>query len=158
MKVLKVAVVVSGNDGPGREVLELLEKGYIDAVQFHGDESPAALRDFSYPAFKALSLKDKEDADEIRRFPGPRVLVDAWSRDGRGGTGKRLDGATVEAAAEIRPLWLAGGLSPDNIRSVIEEFRPELVDASSHLEAEKGRKDHGKLKDFFREIEHACIQ
>lgn len=157
LDVLKVAVVVTGEGEPDREVMELLEKGYLDAVQFHGNESPGDLRSFSYPCFKALRLRDRGDVQEIDRFPGPRVLVDAWSEKEYGGTGKRLDGEIVSEASQVRPLWMAGGLSPENISGIIGEFRPELIDASSRLEAEKGRKDHGKMKEFFREIDNGCL-
>lgn len=157
LPVPKVAVVVTGTEEPDREILELLEKGYIDAVQFHGDEMPGSLRAFSYPCYKALRLKNPEDTEEITRFPGPRVLVDAWSEKEYGGTGKRLDGTLLEKAAAIRPLWMAGGLAPENIAEIIREYQPELVDASSRLEAEQGRKDHEKMREFFREINNVCI-
>jgi len=158
LDVLKVAVVVTGEAEPDREVMELLEKGYIDAVQFHGDENPGALRAFSYPCYKALRLRDGGDAIEIKRYPGPRVLVDAWSEKAYGGTGKRIDRETLKEAERIRPLWLAGGLSPENIGGIIGELKPELVDASSRLESVKGRKDHNKMRDFFREIDNGCLQ
>ena len=157
LEVLKVAVVVTSAAEPDKEVMMLLEKGYIDAVQFHGDENPRNLRDFSYPCYKALRLKDTDDTEDINRFPGPRVLVDAYSSDHYGGTGKRISNGSVESAATIRPLWIAGGLSDENIRSVIEQFHPELVDASSKLESVKGKKDHEKMKRFFMEINNGNI-
>ncbi|MDA3810430.1 MAG: bifunctional indole-3-glycerol phosphate synthase/phosphoribosylanthranilate isomerase [Spirochaetaceae bacterium] len=157
MDVLKVAVLVTENAEPEREVMKLLEKGYIDAVQFHGNESPRSLRAFSYPCYKALRLKDGEDTEEINRFPGPRVLIDAYSEEAYGGTGKRINSDFVKSAAAVRPLWMAGGLSEENIRSVIDDFSPELVDVSSKLESEKGKKDHGKMKRFFMEINNGNL-
>jgi phosphoribosylanthranilate isomerase len=53
-------------------------------------------------------------------------------------------------------LWLAGGLSPDNVADKIARWKPELVDASSGLEESPGRKDPVKLRHFFREIERVC--
>ncbi|MBN2655491.1 MAG: bifunctional indole-3-glycerol phosphate synthase/phosphoribosylanthranilate isomerase [Spirochaetales bacterium] len=158
LDVMKVAVVVTDEGEPGREVMDLLEKGYLDGVQFHGNEYPGALRAFSYPCYKALRLKDSADVLEIHRYPGPRVLVDAWSEKEYGGTGKRLDGDILKEAGFIRPLWMAGGLAPDNVGEIVRTYRPELIDASSRLEAEKGRKDHGKMREFFREIENGCVQ
>jgi len=157
INVLKVAVVVTENAEPDREVMNLLEKGYIDAVQFHGNESPRSLGAFSYPCYKALRLKNSEDTEEISRYPGPRVLVDAYSEKSYGGTGERISGDSAKNAATVRPLWLAGGLSHENIRSVLDEFKPELIDASSKLESEKGKKDHKKMKLFFTEINNGNI-
>jgi len=60
------------------------------------------------------------------------------------------------AAGEgVRPLWLAGGMGPDNVAAVIRTHAPELIDASSRLEAEPGRKDHAKLRAFFQAVEAA---
>ena len=82
----------------------------------------------------------------------PRVLADAWSAEARGGTGRRVPEELVEKLAAERPLWLAGGLGPDNIREVVRRWRPELVDASSRLEASPGVKDRAALERFFAEI------
>jgi len=49
--------------------------------------------------------------------------------------------------------WLAGGLGVGSVGAAIEAYGPELVDASSRLEAEKGRKDRGLLAAYFKEIE-----
>ena len=157
LDVLKVAVLVTSREEPHGDVMELLEKGFIDAVQFHGDESPLLLGAFPYPCYKALRLKDSDESEEISRFPGPRVLIDAYSPDAYGGTGKRINSEVVESASTVGPLWIAGGLSEENIGSVIDEFHPELVDASSKLESEKGRKDHMKMKKFFAEINNGSI-
>ena len=157
ISVLKVAVVVTESADPDRDVMELLENGYIDAVQFHGKESPRSLRGFSYPGYKALRLKSKDDVLDISRLPGPRVLVDAYSKDAYGGTGRQIDPGLVENAALEQPLWIAGGLSCENIQSVINEFNPELIDASSMLESAKGKKDLNKMKKFFTEINNGNI-
>jgi phosphoribosylanthranilate isomerase len=56
-------------------------------------------------------------------------------------------------------LWIAGGIGPDNVAEVMRSFAPELIDASSRLEEESGRKDRAKLETFFKEIErHADVQ
>ena len=74
----------------------------------------------------------------------------------RGGSGRRVDAALLarRAAADPppRPLWLAGGLGPDNVAAAVGAHQPELIDASSGLEAAPGRKDHAKLRAFFRRL------
>jgi indole-3-glycerol phosphate synthase/phosphoribosylanthranilate isomerase len=50
------------------------------------------------------------------------------------------------------PLWLAGGIGPENVRETIEAFSPELLDASSRLESSPGIKDPVKLRTFFKEM------
>jgi indole-3-glycerol phosphate synthase/phosphoribosylanthranilate isomerase len=50
------------------------------------------------------------------------------------------------------PLWLAGGIGPENVREICGLYSPELVDASSRLESAPGIKDPVKLSTFFKEI------
>jgi len=68
-------------------------------------------------------------------------------------TGGRADGAAP--AAESGPLWLAGGLTPDNVYRTIVGYRPELIDASSGLEERPGKKSPALLNKFFAEVARA---
>jgi indole-3-glycerol phosphate synthase/phosphoribosylanthranilate isomerase len=130
----------------------LLERGLLDALQLHGEEQPGECLAAGFPYFKALRLREPADAARAGEYGCPRVLADAWSAGARGGTGRRVPGELVEKLAAERPLWLAGGLGPDNIREVVRRRRPELVDASSRLEASPGVKDRAALELFFAEI------
>ncbi len=156
-RALKVGVVVLDGHAANLDprIRDLLSDGFLDALQLHGEESPEACRALGLPYYKALRLADAGNAARIADYGSPRVLVDAFSSKAYGGTGKRLDEAIVAAAAQVAPLWLAGGLSADNVRAVVESFRPELVDASSRLESAPGKKDHTLLSRFFSEIEAA---
>jgi phosphoribosylanthranilate isomerase len=70
-----------------------------------------------------------------------------------GGTGRthdwRLSRAIRESVAV--PLYLAGGLKPENVAAAIREVRPFGVDVCSGLRTE-GRLDPQKLTAFFQEI------
>ena len=88
-------------------------------------------------------------------FGEPRVLVDAKVGDKVGGTGTQVAEGLVREAAKKVPLWLAGGLGTDNVRDAIKKYSPELIDASSLLEATPGKKDHEKLKAFFEQVNAA---
>ena len=149
----KVAVVV---DEVPDDLALLLQEGLIDAVQFHGSEAPDACFAMARPYYKALRPKTAADVAQFAEYSSPRVLIDAFSPDRAGGTGKRVDGEIVRAAAKVKPLWIAGGLGPDNVAAIIREYSPELLDASSRLESEPGKKDIGKLKTYFTEIDRAC--
>ena len=108
---------------------------------------------------KALRMKSIEEVGAIDGFHCPRVLADAYSPHAAGGTGQRVPTEIIDAIRRKRPLWIAGGIGPDNVGEVVCNFSPELIDASSRLEEDSGRKDRGKLGRFFREIEtHANVQ
>jgi indole-3-glycerol phosphate synthase/phosphoribosylanthranilate isomerase len=150
LKVLKAAVVVlaAGEKVP-EDLALLLEKGALDFLQFHGNETPETVR--AWPSYKAVSLRTPEDCAAMDSAGSPAVLVDAFSPDLRGGTGRRLDSALLSAAAEHRRMWIAGGLTPDNVGAIVREWKPGLVDVSSGVEASKGQKDHRALRLFVAE-------
>ncbi|WP_406033008.1 phosphoribosylanthranilate isomerase, partial [Treponema saccharophilum] len=105
-----------------------------------------------YCAVNVASADDVRDALSLFALGEPRVLIDASSRDGIGGTGVRVDGSLVRDFSSSHKLWLAGGISPSNVRSVVAEFSPELVDVSSSLESAPGIKDEGKMREFFSNL------
>ncbi|HTO20927.1 MAG TPA: phosphoribosylanthranilate isomerase, partial [Spirochaetia bacterium] len=160
LDAVKVAVVVTekpGGEPNGTRLLdpgvrELLEAGLVHAVQLHGDELPQECAGLAFPYFKAARVRTAEDVDGMRRFRSPRVLADAWSASAAGGTGQRVPAELVQAVRQQGPLWIAGGIGPDNVGEVIDGFSPELIDSSSGLEESPGRKDLGRLKAFFEEI------
>jgi indole-3-glycerol phosphate synthase/phosphoribosylanthranilate isomerase len=170
LDVLKVAVVVTtvtpggpGAGGPGRRALppgvaELLATGLLDAVQFHGDEGPAECAGLAFPYYKALRVRTAEELRDAALYACPRVLLDHYDPMLAGGTGHRIGAEILSSDALPRPLWLAGGLSPENVREAVTRYRPELIDASSRLESAPGRKDPEKLKDFFKEVHHATLR
>ncbi len=154
LPALKVGVVV--NDVS--QALPLLRCGYLDAVQLHGDEPPDECYEIAFPYYKALRVGDSADLSGERSYRCPRVLLDAYSPAARGGTGQRVPDdllAQRAAGAVVPPLWLAGGIGPDNVAAVIRDHAPELIDVSSRLEAEPGRKDHDKLRAFFGQVRTA---
>ena len=152
LPVTKVGVVV--NDPA--EALPLLRAGLLDAVQLHGDEPPEACYELAFPYYKALRIGSPADLAQERGYHCPRVLLDAFSAAARGGTGHRIDAALLSQRAAQHPaphpLWLAGGIGPDNVAAILRDHQPELIDASSRLEAVPGRKDRHQLRAFFRQI------
>ncbi len=142
--ILKVGVVVLDREEllPG-EIVALLKSGALDAVQFHGNELPSEY--LKWPGYKAVRIKDADSVDEAGSLPGPAVLIDAFSRDAHGGTGKRIETELVRKVAKQQSLWLAGGLNPGNIYDIINGFSPELIDISSGVESAPGIKDHFKM-------------
>jgi indole-3-glycerol phosphate synthase/phosphoribosylanthranilate isomerase len=151
LRVLKVGVVTEPEGT--RQARELLNQGLLDALQLHGEESARQCAAAGFPYFKAVRLREPMDVARAGDYGCPRVLADAWAPAARGGTGKRIPEELVGLLARERPLWLAGGLGPDSIRQVVRRWRPELVDASSLLEASPGVKDRQALERFFAEIE-----
>lgn len=155
--------VVTGLQSPqARTAIKLASIGLLDGIQYHAPADPATLAELDralagskagrFLVVNAGAADDLAALDALVRDGEPRVLIDARVTGAAGGTGQAVPQAVLESAAARGGLWLAGGLGPGTVGEIMDRYRPELVDASSLLEASKGRKDAGKLEAFFREI------
>ena len=97
---------------------------------------------------RAVHLADgRPDAIEPD-VPDHWVLLDAHDPVRHGGTGKIIDWSRARLVSESRLIFLAGGLTPHNVRHAITEVRPFAVDVSSGVELRPGVKDHALLQAF----------
>lgn len=135
------------------------------AVQLHGDLDAgqvAALRSIEPELLiiKSLvvGLHDEPSLASLIRDLSP--LVDAFITDtydpatgASGATGRRHDGAVSRrlVASSPRPVILAGGLTPENVRAAVTEVRPWGVDAHTGVEDDEGRKCPAKVARFVAE-------
>ncbi len=168
LPVLKVGVVVAREVGETAnrarlaELFDLIQGGYLDALQVHGTEGDGSflqgLRSRGIPYYTVWNPKSPQDLKTVlEKAQSPRFLVDASKEGMYGGTGVRVpDEVLQEFLERAVPLWLAGGLRPESIREVVKKWNPELVDVSSGLEAFPGKKDPEKIRKFFKEIQDAC--
>jgi len=72
------------------------------------------------------------------------VLLDAYSKDVYGGSGKVGNWQKfnqLKAEYPDHQWYLAGGLSPDNLREAIASTQPDGIDLNSGLESAPGIKD-----------------
>jgi len=122
----------------------------LGVLQLHGDESPALLPQLRRPVVKSISTFDGPSLD---RWPAHvTLLVDAEDREKRGGTGKKADWAAAGDVARRRPVLLAGGVTPGNVRAAIAEVRPHGIDVSSGVESSPGIKDHERIAALFEAL------
>jgi phosphoribosylanthranilate isomerase len=144
-------------DQPLGEVTGVLSSLELDRVQLHGDESPDLVRRLGARAIKALAMSDPSHLDEMTEFDCPVVLLDTPS-PGRGGSGIVGDWSVAQAAAALRPVILAGGLTPDNVADAIAEVGPYGVDVASGVEIAPGVKDHTLVARFIAEARAAAAR
>ncbi len=79
------------------------------------------------------------------------LVLDSRTADRLGGTGQTHDwsvSARIVAAVSPVPVYLAGGLRPENVGEAIARVRPAGVDVNSGVEDAKGRKDMAKMRAF----------
>jgi len=151
--VAKVGVFV--NENP-RAILEILSYAHLDFAQLHGDEPPETCDYIGKDrVIKAVRLKCEEDISSIEQYTGKvgAVLIDSFSPNAYGGTGKTLDWSLAEKVVrrfQGTPVILSGGLKPENVAGAVAKVQPFGVDVSSGVEKFPGKKDHEKLKLFVK--------
>ena len=112
------------------------------AVQLHGSEPPEyASHIKGTRIWKAFNLNALDDLHQAVDYPAEMVVADSG-----GGTGKPCDWTRAAQLAQMRPILLAGGLSPDNIQAAIDAVHPLGIDLAGGVEAAPGIKDHDKIK------------
>jgi phosphoribosylanthranilate isomerase len=147
--VMSVGVFV--NEGGPDEVTRIADEVGLKGVQLHGDESPEYCRALQRGRYviKALRAGDDFALRSVCEYETDAILLDAFAREARGGTGRVVDwGVAGEVNKLCAKLFLAGGLSPENISDAIDAVRPFAVDACSSLESTPGRKDAGRVRAF----------
>jgi phosphoribosylanthranilate isomerase len=95
-----------------------------------------------------------------RRWLGASAMfVDSGNAQNPGGTGQTFDWETaapeIAALAELVPVVIAGGLTPDNVGEAIRRFQPFGVDVSSGVERAPGKKDPQKVRAFVQAVRAA---
>jgi phosphoribosylanthranilate isomerase len=79
------------------------------------------------------------------------LVLDSRTADRLGGTGLTHDwsvSARIVAAVAPLPVYLAGGLTPENVAEAVARVRPAGVDVNSGVEDADGRKDAAKMRAF----------
>lgn len=142
-------------------LLELYRVLKPDIIQVHGEKPLdfSTLREKLEDAIlvKGVSVKSEEsiqEAVEAAEFFNA-VLVDSYSVGRYGGTGLTHDwglSKRIREAIHPKPLILAGGLNPENVKEAVEIVKPYAVDVSTGVELKPGIKDPTKVEAFIRNV------
>lgn len=150
----RVGLFVDADDG----ILgENVAAGRLDAIQFHGEETPERVAQvkarFGLPVWKALPIATEADVTRADAYRGAAdlILFDAKTpKDAAlpGGMGLRFDWSLLKNYRGSAAWGLAGGLTPENVGQAITQTEPPLVDTSSGVESAPGVKDVDKIAAF----------
>lgn len=154
-------------DETAEEMARILDFCGLDLAQLSGDEPAALVGDpasplygRSYKALRPTSMGEAEaDADwYLPPEPDPRqprLLIDAYHPNLRGGTGLTADWSIAAHLARRLPgLMLAGGLTPDNVAEAVAQVKPYAVDVASGVERSPGIKDLARVRAFITAAHH----
>jgi phosphoribosylanthranilate isomerase len=147
-RVLCVGVFVNEDAG---EVRRVVREAGLGAAQLHGDESADYCLGLNCGGMtiKAMRVGEGFDVARVAQFGADAVLLDAFAGEAFGGTGRTFDWEVARRARALVPkLFLAGGLTPENVAEAVRAVRPFAVDVCSGVETAPGRKSAALVKKF----------
>ena len=152
--VARVGLFVGPDDNLLQDTLASVP---LDIIQLHGDETPARVAQIrsltGLPVMKAIGVAEAADLDAIWDYGlvADMLLIDAKPPKGAdlpGGNGLAFDWRLLAGRRFLKPWFLAGGLTPENVAEAIRLTRPDAVDVSSGVESQPGQKDPDLIRAF----------
>ena len=144
-----------------QNVMRIVARTRLTAVQLHGDETPELverLRGEGLFVIKALFADRTPGFSEAPRYPASAFLVECGQGPLPGGNARTWKWSAAAALGERYPLILAGGLAPDNAAQAVRAARPDAIDVSTGVEAGPGRKDLRKVKQLIAAVAPAAAR
>ena len=152
--IMRVGVFVNALK---QEVVRAIGECGLNLLQFHGDEPPEYCSQFGLMSMKAFRMRDAGTLRELTKYQTNAWLLDAYSPEAAGGTGEKFNwDLAVEAQKFGKPIFLAGGLTPENVAEAVRKVRPFGVDVSSGVEISPGKKDPAKVRAFINAVKSAA--
>jgi phosphoribosylanthranilate isomerase len=146
-KIISVGVFV--NLPEPSDVLEILALSGAEIAQLHGDEDESYCRRVGMArVIKVIRPGLNFDPESLIGFPAEALLVDTFDKKLFGGTGRLANWEFAAEIAENANVFLAGGLSPENIGEAIAAVNPFAVDVNSGVESSPGKKDRMMLREL----------
>ena len=138
-------------DEPLGHVVGLCDRGVINAVQLHGGESEAYIRELKQntgtTVIKAVRVQRADQISRMISQEADYMLFDTYKKGAPGGTGERFPLEIVKESFVRKPYFLAGGLDCGNVEEVIRQTECFAVDVSTGVETD-GVKDEEKIRKF----------
>ena len=127
----------------------------VRAVQIHGafgNSYVERIRSLTHlSVIQAFKVSSRDDLERASKSTADEILLD----NGYGGTGESFDWSLLRHFR--RRYFLAGGLTPANVKNAITCAHPYAVDVSSGIETENV-KDPAKMSAFMDAVREADSQ
>jgi len=130
----------------------------LDAVQLHGTEEPLYCREVQSPVIKALRVASPRDLEGVDVFDVSAYLLDARVDGVLGGSGRTFPWEVAREFCRTRKVFVAGGLTPENVGDAVRVLSPYGVDTASGVEIRPGIKDPELMGRFIREARCAGME
>ncbi len=138
------------------DVIGVLKKQYPDLELWQSIHLPEVGKEVDFAGFQATVQAYADAGIDLLIFDTVAVLQGVTKF---GGTGMVSDWQVVrklidQTATQV-PIWLAGGIDPDNVAEAVKAVQPAGVDLCSGVESEPGRKDPDKVRLLIQQAKNA---
>lgn len=142
------------------EIRQTVEKAGLSGIQLHGSESPQFCQQLKeqlppqIETIKAFRIENSASLKETFSYTQSvdTLLLDAYHPQMLGGTGKTLDWSDLQQFQPSLPWILAGGLTPQNVKTALDILQPDGIDLSSGVERSPGDKDISKVTQLLQNL------
>lgn len=150
-------------DEPMKHIVDLCDRGVINVVQLHGEETETYIRKLKQKTdttvIKAAKVQSVEQLSGQMSQEADYMLFDTYKKGELGGTGERFPLEILEESLKrlqasgqaVRPYFLAGGLDCQNVAEVLGQVECFAVDVSTGVETD-GVKDEEKIRQFIENV------
>ena len=138
------------------EIGEAISAANLDVVQLHRTLRAEDLVRIPRPVLAVAHAGREEEIPPgtlLDRCAG--ILFDSDVAGVSGGSGIPFDWYLVEGRTWPVPLFVSGGLRPENVGESIRRTRPSAVDVASGVESSPGVKDGDRMRQFFEAVREA---
>jgi len=138
-------------------VADIIKYCGLTMVQLHGDEPVDYCELMPVRVLKSFGVGKGEVTPAIERYENAvqGYLLDTYHEKMAGGTGQSFDWGIVDGLNIPGPLFLAGGIDPENVEEAIRAVNPFAVDVNSGVEIEPGKKDPEKIYSLIEAVHRA---
>lgn len=152
-----------------KTVLKIVKKCNLSLVQLHGEETAeycfqlkSKVQNPNSKIIKAFRIRDERSLEVIPQYleKVDYFLLDTYVEGVEGGTGEIFNWDLAVKTKELissKPIFLAGGLTPENVQGAIKRVQPYAVDVASSVERLPRRKDYEKMKSFIQAVKGVKI-
>jgi phosphoribosylanthranilate isomerase len=140
---------------PEADVLRIARQVKLKQLQLHGDESRDTVERLrrEFPVIKAIRVRGNGLSSQLKGFAkADALLLDGFDGKQYGGTGKTFDWKLLRRAAPRQNVFMAGGLTAENVAEAIRIGKPYAVDVCGGVESRPGKKDSKRLAAFLRAV------
>jgi phosphoribosylanthranilate isomerase len=154
----KIGVFVNSD---AQEISQVVQETNLTGVQLHGKETPEFCKSLrkllpTIELIKAIRVRNLASLLETEIYFScvDTLLLDAYHPNFWGGTGETLNWEQLALFCPPIPWLLAGGLTPENILTALEQANPDGIDLSSGVERSPGDKDLAKVSKLLAVLDN----